>query len=359
MTVPLMPRIAVIGTGWWATSHHIPSLIANSNAELVALADTDATRLEAAGEHFGIDRLFVDPEEMMGSGILDGVIIATPHIAHYDLARAALNAGLHTFVEKPLALRASEAWELVTLAERHDAHLSVGYTAQYTPAAAALRTWFSQDDLGSLLGFACVVATANEPLFAGRPEAHAGHYGFGIAAPKSTTYASPAVAGGGQAQTQLTHTIGMLLYVTGLTVTDVFARTNACGLAVDLVDAIVLRLSDGSLGTIASTGSVVPGQRETHELRYFGRDAAAVHDILRGVAELATVAGREVNVEPDEGSRPLPNGEPARAFVELIAGRGENRAPAATAAHTVAVIEAIYESAALGASVTPWMPPAS
>jgi len=349
-------RIAVIGTGWWATSHHIPSLLANADAELVALADIDAQRLEAAGNHFGIAMRARDPAEVLSTELVDGVIIATPHVTHYPLARAAIDAGLHTFVEKPLALKAPDAWDLVARAQRRGVHLSVGYTAQYTPAAAAVQGWFRAGELGSPIGFACVAATTNAPLFAGRAQEAAGHYGFGVAAPKVDTYSSPTQAGGGQAQTQLTHTVGMLLFETGLAVTSVFARMHCAGLAVDVVDAMVVELSDGSLGTISATGAIAVGRQQTQELRYFGPAAVASHDILLGRAHLATGDGRQLEVGPTDPAQPLPSDEPARAFVELIAGRGANHAPAAAAAQAVSVVEAFYESAASGMAVAPMTP---
>ena len=347
------PRIGVIGAGWWATAHHIPSLLANPAAELVAIADVDIDRLRVAGRHFGIGKCYRDPFELLSPDVVDGVIIATPHRTHYALTKAALRAGIHTFVEKPMALISSEAWELAGLAETYGVHLSVGYTAQYTPAASALREWFAAGVLGELLGHVSIVATTVEPLLAGQGHDLGEHYGFVVAGPKADTYSDPTQAGGGMVQTQLTHTIGMLLYVTALQVVEVCAYTNSCGLAVDVVDAIILKMSDGSIGTISATGTVTAGQKETHELRYFGRAGTAIHDLLTGSVDFVGVDGRELHARPTDQAQPLPNEEPARAFVELIAGRGENYAPALPAAHTVSTIEAIYRSAESGDPAIP------
>src|SRR5690348_813921 len=98
------PRIAVVGTGWWSIEHHIPSLLATSDAELVALVDPNAAKLARVAERYGIDRVHLDATELIAAGDLDGVIIATPHATHYDLAAQALDAGLHVLVEKPMVL---------------------------------------------------------------------------------------------------------------------------------------------------------------------------------------------------------------------------------------------------------------
>ncbi|HLZ08167.1 MAG TPA: Gfo/Idh/MocA family oxidoreductase, partial [Chloroflexota bacterium] len=314
-------------------------------------------RLRAAGCHFGIRKCCLDPSELLSPDVVDGVIIATPHRTHYGLARAAVEAGIHTFVEKPMTLASSEAWELAGLAETRGVHLSVGYTAQYTPAASALREWFAAGVLGELIGYASIVATTVEPLLAGQGGDLGEHYGFVVAEPKVDTYSDPAQAGGGMVQTQLTHTIGMILYVTALHVVEVCAYTSSCGLAIDVADAIILKMSDGSIGTISATGTVTAGQKETHEVRYFGRAGTAIHDLLMGSVDFVGTDGRELHARPTEHAQPLPNEEPARAFVELIAGRGVNYAPAVPAAHTVSTIEAIYRSAESGDPAIPAGPP--
>ena len=77
--MPDTARIAVIGTGWWSTTAHIPALQANPNADLVALADVRADALEKAARHFGIERTYTDVHEMLARERLDGVVIAVWH----------------------------------------------------------------------------------------------------------------------------------------------------------------------------------------------------------------------------------------------------------------------------------------
>src|SRR3954465_14437950 len=92
--------IAVIGTGWWATYTHIPALQANPSAELVALCDADPGRLQAAAQAYGVGRTYADHQTMLANEALDGVVIATPHATHYQLAKDSLIHGLHVLVEK-------------------------------------------------------------------------------------------------------------------------------------------------------------------------------------------------------------------------------------------------------------------
>ena len=78
------------------------------------------------------------------------VAIATPAVLHYRIAKAALEAGKHVFVEKPLALTLSEAEELVSVAERLDRRLMVGHLLQYHPAFLKLKELVREGRLGRL-----------------------------------------------------------------------------------------------------------------------------------------------------------------------------------------------------------------
>jgi len=112
-------RIGVVGTGWWATYAHLPSLTSYRRAEVVALADPSPERLSLAGEHFGIAAQYADYHAMLDRGDLDGVVVATPHTTHYAVAREVLTRGIPLMLEKPMVLRARDARELVDLADQH------------------------------------------------------------------------------------------------------------------------------------------------------------------------------------------------------------------------------------------------
>jgi predicted dehydrogenase len=343
------PRIGVIGAGWWASQYHIPSLLTYEGATLVAIADNDPERLDLARKTFDVEHVFADPHELLAAGLVDGVVIATSHDAHFALAEAALEAKLHAFVEKPLTIVPADAWALVELAERNGVHLSVGYTAQYDRAAQFLKKAFADGALGELVSINCLVATALEALLRGDTARFADELPIPPPlAPKEGTYSDPARAGGGFAQTQLTHTIGMFLYVTGLAPAEVFARTRSRGLDLELAVDAVFTLEDGTLGTLAGIGTLATPQRQTHELRYFGSEAYVVQDVLAGEVTLVSADGDEETVGPTRRSEPLASRAPARAFADLIAGSGQNYAPGDVAARAVDFIAALYRSAESG-----------
>ncbi len=340
------PRIGVVGTGWWATQTHLPALIDYDGAEVTAIADVDANQLAAARERFEVPHGFDDPQLLFTSGVADGVLIAVPHVHHYPLAKAALDAGLHVMLEKPMVLRSDHAWDLVETARSHGLHLMVGYTYQFTRAAARVAELVGSGRIGELLHVSVLFASMVESYYRGQPDDYADVFGFPVTGPAASTYADPEISGGGQGQTQVTHAMGMVLWATGRRVTEVSALMSNRDLAVDLVDAMTYRLDNGAIGTIGSTGSLRPGQPSQQEFRYYGTDGYVLQDLLAGTVVAHFNDGTSEEFEPLTAEEIFPGAATSRGFADLIAGRADNRAPAVPAAHVVEFLEAAYRSAA-------------
>jgi predicted dehydrogenase len=89
-------------------------------------------------------------EAVLANDEVDGVIIATPISTHFALARAALEAGKHVLVEKPLAQTSAQCMELIAIAEARDLTLMVGHTFEYHPAVTFIRQMISRGDVGEV-----------------------------------------------------------------------------------------------------------------------------------------------------------------------------------------------------------------
>ena len=80
--MPRIARIGLIGTGWWATTAHIPALIANPCAELVAISDTRSDVLSRAAKKYAISKTYTNYRDMIDQEQLDGVVVAVWHSSH-------------------------------------------------------------------------------------------------------------------------------------------------------------------------------------------------------------------------------------------------------------------------------------
>jgi predicted dehydrogenase len=142
--------VGVAGLGYWG-----PNLVRNVNAsvrtELTWLCDRDPDRLAGIGrQHPGV-RQCTNFADMLADPCLDAVAIATPVATHYALAKAALRAGKHVLVEKPLAASVAEAAELVALAGDVGRVLLVDHIFLYTPAVAKMAELVHAGAVGDLL----------------------------------------------------------------------------------------------------------------------------------------------------------------------------------------------------------------
>jgi predicted dehydrogenase len=311
----------------------------------VALADPNPEALRRAATAYDVETTFTDPHELYASGLADGVVIAVPHVYHYEHVRAALDAGLHVLVEKPMVLRSDHAFDLVDRAEAAGLQLTVGYTYQHTRAAERLRAAIQGGEIGELLLVSGLFASMVHEYYRGRPESYRPVFDFPVTGPGESTYSDPEIAGGGQGQTQITHAMGMVLYATGKRVASVSAVMSNEDLRVDLVDAMSFTFDGGGVGTMASTGSIQPGQESQQEFRYYGTRGYVLQDLLQGTLSIHRADGGVERLDPLGQDEIFPAWAPARAFADLVAGRGDNPAPARPAADTVAFLEAAYESA--------------
>jgi predicted dehydrogenase len=142
-------RIALAGIGQWGPN--LAHSIVSAGGEIGWFCDRDADRLGKFARRYPDVRTTVDFATMLADPSVDAVVIATPTSTHHSMARAALNAGKHVLVEKPLALASSDACELVELAETRQRVLMVGHVFQYNATIRALKSIIDRGDLGDLL----------------------------------------------------------------------------------------------------------------------------------------------------------------------------------------------------------------
>jgi predicted dehydrogenase len=126
-------RVGVVGVGHLGR-HHARLLAATPGARLVAVADVDQQRAQAAAAATGAEAV-TDYRALIGR--VDAVSIAVPTVDHATVAREFLDAGVHVLVEKPMTSTLAEAESLIAAAERAGRVLAVGHTERFNPAVAA------------------------------------------------------------------------------------------------------------------------------------------------------------------------------------------------------------------------------
>lgn len=141
--------IGVVGYGYWG-----PNLVRNfANSEVarvVAVSDLDTAKLAASRRLYSGIVTTSEFRDLLKNPMVDAVAIATPVHTHYELALAALKAGKHVLVEKPLAQTSEQVLHLIEEAERRKLTLMVDHTFLYTPAVQKIRQLIVEETLGDI-----------------------------------------------------------------------------------------------------------------------------------------------------------------------------------------------------------------
>ena len=141
-------KIAVIGLGMG--KGHIGGYREHKNAEVVAIADLNQELLDSVGDELDIAKRYTDPLEMFAKEDLDVVSIAVPNKFHKPLAIAAMEAGINVLCEKPMAMNAKEAEEMLAVAKNTGKRLGINFSFRFTPQSFAMKRLVEAGELGDI-----------------------------------------------------------------------------------------------------------------------------------------------------------------------------------------------------------------
>jgi predicted dehydrogenase len=342
-------RIGVIGAGWWSTTAHIPALLQNPDAELVAVCDVSDEALARVRTAFGELKTYHDFREMLQQDKLDGVIIAVHHRAHYQVAKECLEHGLDVMLEKPMVLNAREANELVALAAQKQLELIIGYTYHFTPMTIKAREIIQSGKLGAIQFVSALFASMVIEFYRGNDHIYKSVFNYPVTGP-GKAYSDPALSGGGQGHLQVTHIAGTLFFVTDLEPERVSCFMENWNLAVDLVDSLNIRFKSQNghapLGVIGSTGNLGVGDNGQMDLRVYCENGYLYLDQVGATIEVQHHDGTTEHYGPLPASERYPMFATSANLVDVILHRAANGSPAMVGARVVQVLDAAYQSAA-------------
>jgi predicted dehydrogenase len=145
-------RVGVIGCGYWGPNL-VRNFARNPNSQVEAVCDVRYERAVRLGGEYRIPLITDRTEEVLRAPELNLIVIATPSFTHYPLARAALEAGKHVLVMKPLATRLADAQELCELGTRLGLLVAVDHTFVFTGAVRRMKQLIVSGDIGDLYYF--------------------------------------------------------------------------------------------------------------------------------------------------------------------------------------------------------------
>lgn len=294
--------VGFLGAGSFARRYLIP-LARENGLSLERVATASGLSATAAAEQFGFTRGAGTVAELLADDALNGIVVATRHQEHAELALAALRAGKAVFVEKPLCLRESELDELAGELRRDGCPpLMVGFNRRFAPLVVELK-----NHLGGVQGPTNVVVRVN----AGRlPADH---------------WLNDPELGGGRLLGEGCHFVDLMLHLVDAAPVTVSAQANADGDEASRSAqnfSVSIRFADGSLGTFVYGTSGAPTLGKEFIEVHRGNRSAQLDDFhtLRMLGDGRT--RKERTRRRDKG-----HALEVRTFAAVV--RGESAAPAA------------------------------
>src|SRR6266699_3191701 len=142
-------KVGVAGCGYWG-----PNLIRNlhqaADCHLKVVCDVSEQRLRHMRRLYPDVATTTQFEDLLQDKELDALVIATPVRFHFEMAKAALNAGKHVFIEKPMARTTAEGEELLALAQKEGLQIMVGHTFLFSPAVRRMKEIVDSGDIGKI-----------------------------------------------------------------------------------------------------------------------------------------------------------------------------------------------------------------
>jgi predicted dehydrogenase len=341
-------RLGVIGAGSWAIASHLPNFAKRrDDVEFVGVCRKGPELLEKVKQDWGFQVASEDYRDVVDAG-MDICLVASPHGLHHEHAKAALESGAHVLCEKPFTVKPEDAWDLVETANAKGLHLLLCYGWNYLPWAREAKRLMDEQGIGEIEESALQMASVCRELLA-----NLGDYpgASAEAIPEQATWTDPS-NGGGYGQAQLSHALGMSLWLTGLRGESAFAMMKSVlGATVEHHDAVVIRYDNGSIGTMAG-GSChlgAGGNRHQLEFRAIGSEGQLAIDLERDYLWLYRSDGFETKPELNNQEFFYNCDGPPNTLVDLALGRDvQNCSPGELGARAVEILDAAYRSAASG-----------
>lgn len=323
-------NVAIVGAGYWG-KNLVRSFATADRCNLKYVCDLDEKLLTTQKKNFPSVKTLTNLEVVLSDGQVDAVVIATDVPSHFEIARKSLEAGKHTYVEKPLASKADDAKVLVNLAKKRKLKLMVGHLLEYHPAVNYVKEMIDNEGIGQ----AYYMYTQRVNL--------------GIVRQNENAWWSLAP-----------HDISIICYLFGSEPVSVAAH-GQCYLQKDIEDVVfaTIKFADGKIANVHCSWldphkirkmTVVGSEKmvtfddmeATEKIRVYDKGAAIRQDITTSYAEIISLRFGNIVIPKTPSSEPL--ALECRHFINCVLDNSPVRSDGIDGLRVVRVLEAGQKS---------------
>jgi virulence factor len=161
-------KIGIIGLGSMAQSVHIPTLLSIDDAEIIAICDNDQSKIKQVRSKYKFPTQYSNYIEMAERSEVDAVFVLTkPHETHFEIAKIFLENNKDVFCEKPMAMKLSEAEQMVNLAKKHSQLLIIGFNRRYMPLLKRVKEKIENKSIQTILSEVTSFSPLRQGLYTG------------------------------------------------------------------------------------------------------------------------------------------------------------------------------------------------
>ncbi len=321
-------RLGVIGCGGMSRYHGRIFTQSVPEAEIVALVEPNEDNLARYFSDIfpngSAVPTFSDYRAMLSEVSLDGVVIVSPHAYHFRQAMDSIGAGCHVLVEKPMVIRTEDAQSLLAHAQVHNKLISVAFPGPFSCEFQYIRDLIARGELGEIYMVTGVCAQ---------------DWLINVGGTWRTTLE---MSGGGNMYDSGAHMFNAMLYLTGLSVTEVFGFVENKDQEIDVVGTVALRFTKGALGTASVSGAAAVFEQGIYIHGTKGSIKCSIYggsmEIWLGKTKLKYPAVPETTSLQQN-------------FIDCIKGRATTPSPALLGLRQARLMDAIYDSARTGKAV--------
>ena len=323
-------NVAVVGAGYWG-KNLVRNFATANRCNLKYVCDLDEKLLAVQKKSFPFIETVTNLDDVLGDGEIDAVVVATDVPSHFKIAQKSLEAGKHTYVEKPLTSTGREAKTIVELAREKNLKLMVGHLLEYHPAVAYLKGMIDQGKLG-------------QPYYM-----YTQRVNLGIVRQNENAWWSLAP-----------HDISVICYLLGSEPVSVAAQ-GQCYLQKDIEDVVfaTIKFADGKMANVHCSWldphkirkmTVVGSEKmvtfddmeATEKIRVYDKGAAIKRDITTSYTDIISLRFGDIVIPKTLSGEPL--SMECKHFVDSVLDNDHIRSDGVDGLRVVRVLEAGQKS---------------